>query len=122
MRAILGRHAESIASSSEAVRLTRREPMVVARLAAAQAAAGREEEARTLLQEVLAATGRRYVSPVDVAEVYVALGEKENALNWLERGFAERTHWMAVIKVEPKLDPLRGEPRFQALLRAMNFV
>ena len=119
---LLGRHGESVASSAEAVRLTRREPMVVARLAAAQAAAGREEAARTLLQEVLAATGRRYVSPVDVAEVYVALGERANALDWLERGLRERTHWMALLKVEPKLDPLREEPRFKALLQEMKFV
>jgi len=62
-----------------------------------------------------------YVSPYNVALIYAGLGEKDQALAWLERAFAERSTWMPYLKVDPWLDNLRSDPRFQGLLRRMNF-
>jgi hypothetical protein len=51
---------------------------------------------------------------------YAALGDKDRAFQWLEKGI-ERRDMIVVIKVDPKLDSLRSDPRFTALLRRMNF-
>jgi hypothetical protein len=56
-----------------------------------------------------------------IAETYLGLGNKEQALAWLERAYQERSGWILYVKVEPKLDPLRTDTRFQELMRRMNF-
>jgi TolB-like protein/Tfp pilus assembly protein PilF len=92
-------------------------------VAAAYAAAGRKTEAR----RKLAAGMRRqreeksYIRPGWIAEVYVGLGEKDEAFRWLERAYNERDTWVALLKIWPPFDPLRSDPRFDALLRRMNF-
>jgi len=52
--------------------------------------------------------------------IHAGLGEPEAALDLLQRGYEERTHWMALLQVEPRLDPLRSHPRFVRLLQAMR--
>jgi len=49
-----------------------------------------------------------------------ALGEKQQALDWLEKAYEDRNWWMPWLKVEPRLDPLRSDPRFVALLRRVG--
>jgi len=60
------------------------------------------------------------VSPAWLAEIYTHLGEKDQALEWLEKAFAERTPGLTGLKTRPHWDPLRSDPRFQDLLRRMN--
>jgi len=76
------------------------------------------------LREKLQATVRdsriRYVPSYDIAELYARLGQNEQAFEFLEKAYQERDHNMAFIKVEPMLDGLGGDPRFQELLRHMN--
>jgi hypothetical protein len=60
------------------------------------------------------------VPPVDVAFLQAAVGNHSAALEWLERGHRERARWMELLAVHPAADPLRGEPRFQALLEALR--
>jgi hypothetical protein len=64
--------------------------------------------------------GRQYVSAYQVALVYLELGERERALEWLEKAQAERSWGVAFLKVEPELDPLRSEARFQSLVREIG--
>ena len=72
--------------------------------------------------EVLAARGRKtYVYPPDVAALYVKAGEKAQPLGWLEKGLELRNPFMPYISAYPAYEPLRSEPRFQDLLRRMNF-
>ncbi len=61
-----------------------------------------------------------YVSPVEVATLYIALGDNEKAIDWAERTYDQRRGWMAYLNVHPILDPLRGEARFRALVRKMG--
>jgi hypothetical protein len=56
-----------------------------------------------------------------VARVYAGLGDKEKAFVWLEKAYAERASQLSWVKVDPTFDPLRSDPRFQDLLRRMNF-
>ena len=61
-----------------------------------------------------------YVSPVAFAIVHIGLNNVDQALDWAERAYDERRGWLAYLKVNPMLDPLRGAPRFEALLRKMK--
>jgi tetratricopeptide (TPR) repeat protein len=92
-------------------------------LIAASASAGRKAEARQRLSAEMRRlqASNSYVRPGYVAEVYSALGDKDQALYWLEKGYREHDAWLALLKVWPRLDPLRSDPRFQDLLRRMNF-
>lgn len=63
---------------------------------------------------------RGYVSPVAFALVHLGLQQWNAALDWMERALEERRGWLAYLKVNPMLDPIRGEPRFQALVGRMN--
>jgi len=57
------------------------------------------------------------VSAYDIAEIYVGLGEKERAFEWLDKAVEERPRFLVDLRVEPKLDPVRSDPRFAVLLR-----
>jgi len=86
------------------------------------AAAGRRAETEALLRELEAKAQQEYVSPVPFAMLHLALGDRQRALDWAERAHAARRGWLAYLAVNPILDPLRGEPRFQALLDTMRLV
>lgn len=84
-----------------------------------RATGGDGRGARALLQR-LQADQDRYVPPFYPALVYAGLGETAAALDALDKAYAERSGWMAFLKIEPELDSLRGEPRFRALLRRVG--
>jgi serine/threonine-protein kinase len=84
------------------------------------ARAGRRAETETLLRELEATARDGYVSPVAFAMLHLALGDLERALDWAERAYADRRGWLAYLKVNPLLDPLRQEPRFQTLVKKMR--
>jgi serine/threonine-protein kinase len=85
------------------------------------AAAGRKQEARKVLAQMKNLSENMYVSPFEHAIVYAGLGEKEEALRWLEKGLEERDHDMAFLNRWSMFDRLRSDPRFQDLVRRMNF-
>ena len=58
-----------------------------------------------------------HVSPYDVAVLYTALGEKDKALEQLNKAYEDRAGWLIYLKVEPLFDPLRSDPRFADLVR-----
>ena len=64
---------------------------------------------------------QKYVPPVQIAFVHIGLGENDRALELLERAYRERSWELVFIRVEPWVDPLRSDPRFQDLLRRINF-
>ncbi len=89
-------------------------------LARVLARAGKTEEARRMLNEITSANTPRPISPYYVALAYVALGEKETAFQWLDRARAENDKWLGWVKVDPCLDPIRGDARFVALTKALG--
>jgi serine/threonine protein kinase/tetratricopeptide (TPR) repeat protein len=92
-----------------------------ATLAFSLAAAGDVSYARQVAAELEERSKTEYVSPVEQAVVYMALGDKERALDWTDRAIDERRGWAAYLRVHPIVDSLRGEPRFDALLKRMKF-
>jgi tetratricopeptide (TPR) repeat protein len=114
-RTMLGDTVAALRDLDAAVRLSGRSGVAVAALAYAHARAGRTAAAHTLLTELTSAD-RRYVPSYEVALVYAALGDSRLAFEWLDRSFRERSHYIALLRVDPALDPLRTDPRFDALL------
>ena len=92
-----------------------------ATLGYALAAAGDDSYARQLLAELEDKRRREYVSPVELALLNIALKDNDRALDWVEKSIDERRGWAAYLRVHPVLDPLRGEPRFNALVARMLF-
>ena len=82
---------------------------------------GRKNEAEKLIDEAREMARHQYVSGFFFAVAYVGLGQKDQAVTWLERAYEEHDRWMVYIASYPGLDRLHSEPRFQALLRRMNF-
>jgi DNA-binding winged helix-turn-helix (wHTH) protein/TolB-like protein len=87
----------------------------------ARAKSGRRAEAQAALDELLKLSATGYVSPYNIALIYTALDDGDNALAWLEKGFEQRDPKMTFLKVEPKWNNLRSEPRFIDLMKRMNF-
>ena len=78
-------------------------------------------EAVDILDHLKQLRANRYTSAVHLATICGALGELEQAFAWLEQAYEERAGLLVFVKVSLHFDPLRGDPRFQALLRRMNF-
>ena len=116
-----GQLSEAISAGERAVAVSGRSPTCLASWGHSLALAGRTTEARDVLNELYETARSRYVSAHDFATLHLSLGEKDAALGMLDRAFRERAREMAMIGVEPRLDPLRSDPRFQDLLQRMNF-
>jgi hypothetical protein len=90
---------------------------VLAQLAHAEVSVGKQNEARQILARLTEDAKARYVPAYAFAVIHLALGEKDQALDWLET--AARDHdnlYSNFFNVDPYLDPLRGNPRFEALV------
>jgi len=79
---------------------------------------GDAEEARRLVKELESNPGSLAST---VAQISASLGDRANALTWLEESYRRREEFMIFMAVAPILPPLRGEPRFQAVLRQINY-
>ena len=116
----MARREEAIAECQKALSLSGREPAVLGVLGHAYAVSGRRAEAQKVLAELKDLSEGRYVAPFDIALIYVGLGDKAQALEWLAKAYQDHSVGLAWIKTDPRLDSLRGEPRFQDLLRRMG--
>jgi DNA-binding winged helix-turn-helix (wHTH) protein/TolB-like protein len=114
-----GMHAEAVAEAKRAGELSGNSQSDAYR-AYALAKWGKLSEARAVLDELLKLSTERYVPPYNIALPYNALGEREKALDYLEKGFAEKDVRMVFLKVEPQWNNLRSEPRFLDLLKRMK--
>ena len=122
----LGRALELKGATGEAIAEYRKafelndDPVVLALLAHAEVSIGKQNEARQILAQLMEEAKARYVPAYAFAVIYLALAEKDQALDWLEK--AARDHdgfYSTFINVDPYLDPLRGDPRFGALVSAI---
>jgi serine/threonine-protein kinase len=116
----LGAREEAMRTLRDALALPAARTHTRAALGYLLAGAGRRDEAEALLADIEAAAQREYVSPVAFATLYLGLGDWERALDWTERAYQERRGWLAYLRVNPLMDPLRGHPRFRALLEKMR--
>jgi TolB-like protein/DNA-binding winged helix-turn-helix (wHTH) protein/tetratricopeptide (TPR) repeat protein len=117
-----GMNDAAIAEFSKAMAISGdgRRPVMEAALGHAYAVAGKRAEAQRVLDRLKEASKHRFISPYGIALIYLGLGDKEQAFAWLDRAYDERDNWLNYLKVEPRLDPLRSDARFTALLRRVG--
>jgi len=112
-----GSPAEAIVEYQRAAELND-DPRVLAFVGHAMASAGNQNEAREMLGKLTEIAKTRYISGYSFAVIHLALGEKDQALDWLEKDAREQTGFeINFIKVDPYLDSMRGDPRFEALVQ-----
>ena len=115
-----GRLDEAADTFREALRLAPEDTYSFAALGWTAVLAGRPDEARERLAALELKQTVSYVSPVPFVLLNAALGDVERAFTWLGRAFEERRGWMAYLRVEPALAPLRGDPRLDELIARMH--
>ena len=112
-----GAPGDAIVEYQKALKLSD-DPRVLAFVGHAKASIGKQNEARAILAQLTEMAKSRYVSGYGFALIHLALGEKGQALDWLEKDAREHSGFeINFIKVDPYLDPLRGDPRFEALVQ-----
>jgi TolB-like protein/DNA-binding winged helix-turn-helix (wHTH) protein/Flp pilus assembly protein TadD len=118
-QAYLQKHlsAEAIAELQKAVRLSGNSPTCVANLARAYIAAGQRREAVTLLDD-LQKRSNASDAHAEIAVIYAALGDADQAMTWLEKGYQQRFNPSVLLR--PGFDPLRSDPRFKNLLHRIG--
>ena len=89
-------------------------------LAHLEAAMGNEGEARRILNELVEARARRVVSAWGIAVLHAALGDTDEAFRWLETAIDEHSPGLILLRVHPRLDPIRNDPRYPPLLRRLG--
>ncbi len=116
-----GMYVEGIAELEKAITLSGGYIKPKASLANVYGMAGQRGEALKILNELTELSKQEYVSSFEMAKIYAGIGESDRAFESLEKAIVERSSSTSYLKVDPLLDPLRSDPRFQDLLRRMNF-
>jgi len=119
-QAYLEKHmfAEAIAELEKAAQLSGSSPTCVANLARAYAASNRRADATKLLNDLKSRSAPGFLHASEVAMIYAALGNEDQAMTWLERGYEERFNPGVLLR--PGFDPLRSNSRFQTLVRRVG--
>jgi Flp pilus assembly protein TadD len=115
-----GRFDDAITAQRKSAEILQSASWPLAEIAYDDALAGKSAEARQALRDLLARSQRIYVPPYRIAAVYAVLGDKDQAFAQLEQAYAQRSFFMDFLKVDPELDSLHSDPRFQDLLGRMN--
>jgi serine/threonine-protein kinase len=116
----MGRYGEAIELLKKGRALAPDVPSLFGALGQAHALAGQAADARAVLDEMAALAKTVHVPSTAFALTHLGLGDKERALEWLEKGCAAHELTVAALKVHPAYDELRGEPRFEALVKTIG--
>ncbi len=116
----MGRNATAIAEGEKGVRLSGGSPLMRAALAHSYGKAGRTQEAQQILDDLTSLAKCKYVAPHFFAGIHIGLGENDRALDYLEKSYADHSHWLIYLHIDPVMDDLRDEPRFQDLLKRVG--
>jgi serine/threonine-protein kinase len=120
---LAGRYEEAIEEFKTAEALTPKGPPEPSSgLAHVYARMGRRDDALKIVEELKELSRTRYVSPYGIASIYACMGEIEAALDWLEKAYDEHDQTLVWVKVHPRLDAVRGDARYENLLRKMSLL
>jgi len=109
------KYEEAIAELQMAGRLDET-PIILALLGHVYAVSGKRAEAQKIIDQLNELSGRMYVDPYFLAQIYTALGARDSAFKQLERAYEQSSSWLVWLKVEPKFDQLRADARFKAIV------
>jgi serine/threonine-protein kinase len=110
-----GEFDESAAAFQRAIQLSPQSPLMQAALGRTFALSGKQDEARRILRELHELAERRYVSPFELASIHFALGQSDDGFQWLAKAFQDRCFELISLRVDPRWESLRGNPRFHKL-------
>jgi len=112
-----GCYEMAITEGEKGVDLSNGSPLIRGALAHTLATAGKTTEARHILDDMARLAKQKYIAPYFFAGIHVGLGDKERAIEYLEKCYTEHSHWLIYIDKDPSLDGLRDDPRFQDIVR-----
>jgi hypothetical protein len=110
----------AIAEGEKGMVLSGGSPLMLAALAHSYGTANQTRDALVILESLTKLAKQKYVAPYFFAGVYVGTGENDDALEYLEKAYTERSHWLIYLHIDPSMDSLRDDPRFQDLLRRVG--
>jgi len=116
-----GLYQEALAEFLKAQSLSGNNMMLSALIGHVYAVSGKRSEAKKTIDELESRSRQGYISGYLVALIYTGMGNKDKALAQLERAYQERDIWICWVKVDPRFDPIRSDPRFTDLLRRIGF-
>jgi TolB-like protein/DNA-binding winged helix-turn-helix (wHTH) protein len=115
-----GRSQEAITELQKALSLENEQVFMLSLLGFTYARMGGKEKAEDIVRQLKELSRRKYISPQHIARVYVGLGDRDQAFEWLEKSYQERDYNLPYLRVDPTFEGLRSDPRFADLLRRMN--
>ncbi len=115
-----GRYELAIAEGENGAKLSGGSPLMLAALAHTLGTAGRTKEAIQILNDLTTLAKQKYVAPYFFAGIHIGLGETDRAIECLEKSYEEHSHWLIYLHMDPSMDALREDRRFQDLLRRVD--
>ena len=116
-----GMHREAIAAAEKILESMPDSTLGLTEMAYSLAVAGRRKEARQILRRLEGRSTSAFVPAYNFAVIHIALNDEETAMRYMQQAYENRDWAMLVLAVEPRLDPLRKDPRFQEILAKLNF-
>jgi eukaryotic-like serine/threonine-protein kinase len=116
----MGRYDLAVTEGEKGVSLSGGSPLLHAALAHTYAESGKTKEALQVLDELTELAKHKYIAPHFFSGIYIGLGENDRAVKYLEKSYEDHSHWLIYLHMDPSMDPLRNDPRFQNLLRLVG--
>jgi tetratricopeptide (TPR) repeat protein len=116
----MGRYDLAIAEGEKGVKLSGGSFLMRAALAQTLAASGQRKKAIQILNELTKVAKEKYVAAYFFAGIHIGLAEDDRAIEYLEKSYEEHSHWLIYLHIDPNMDGLRFDPRFQGLLRRIG--
>jgi tetratricopeptide (TPR) repeat protein len=113
-------YEEAIREFKRVQTISRDDLAAVTSLGHTYAMSGKKVQAQGVIDRLKELSEQQHVPPYDIALIYAGLGEKDQAFEWLQKACEERSSWMIWIKVDPRLDNLRTDPRFKDLTQRVG--
>jgi len=115
-----GRYELAIKEGERGVNLSGGSPLMRAALAHTYGKSGKTNQALQLLDDLTKLAEHKYVAAHFFAGIYIGLGDNDRAVEYLEKSYEEHSHWLIYLHIDPSMDGLRKDPRFQNLLRRVG--
>jgi serine/threonine protein kinase/tetratricopeptide (TPR) repeat protein len=113
-------YTEGIAEFRKALQLSDGDTNELAALGLGLASSHQEAEARKIVDQLKERSQQTYVQPMWVAVIYLAMGNKDQAFDWIQKAFDDRSAWLVYLKVDPLFDGIRQDARFTDLMRRIS--
>ena len=117
---ITGCYDLAISAGEKGVNLSGGSPLMRAALAHSYGKAGKRAESLQTLDELTALAKCKYVAPHFFAGIHIGLGDYDRAIEYLEKSYEEHSHWLIYLHIDPSMDELRDDSRFQDLLKRVG--